>query len=52
MVSLSMMKRIINEVKKQRDNMTIAVTPRAARCNGVKGNTYGEGKWYGINDSW
>jgi len=32
--------------------MTIAVTPRAARCNGVKGNTYGEGKWYGINDSW
>lgn len=23
--------------------MSIAVTPRAARCNGVKGNTYGEG---------
>lgn len=23
--------------------MAIAVTPRAARCNGVKGITYGEG---------
>ena len=30
--------------------MTIAVTPRAARYNGVKGNTYGEG--VNVHDSW
>ena len=37
--------------------MTIAVTPRAARCNGVKGITYGEGlnvhdSWLRVNDLW
>lgn len=44
MVSLSMMKKNNKRSEKNKEiTMTIAVTPRAARCNGVKGNTYGEG---------
>ena len=43
MVSLSMMKKNNKRSKKKEITMTIAVTPRAARCNGVKGITYGEG---------
>lgn len=46
MVSLSMMKNDKNDKRSKKNKeitMTIAVTPRAARYNGVKGNTYGEG---------
>ncbi len=39
-----MMKKNNKRSEKNKEiTMTIAVTPRAARCNGVKGNTYGEG---------